>query len=124
MGYMSKEEFNLRMNKIKSENEQIELREKLKKEKNKFRRSKKNKTKTANIILTAAIIAIISYTIACLYVQYKTGTAVDSTLSTLWYSFWTVEVVVLAGIKVTKVIKNYKSESNVEPIDSNENSVG
>ena len=125
MGYMSKEEFNLRMNKIKSENEQIELREKLKAERNKFRRSKKNKMKTSNKVLIASIIAIILFTIACLYIQYKIGTEVSSTLITLWFSFWTVEIVALTGIKISKVIKNYKPELNSDQANSgDENSVG
>lgn len=114
MGYMTKEEFNSRMKKIQKENEQIELRNRLKAEKNKFKQSK---IKTSNKVLIAAIIAIILFTVVCLYIQYHTGTEVSSTLITLWFSFWTVEIVSLASIKVSKVFKNYESASNIEVND-------
>ena len=45
-------------------------------------------------------------------IQYNTGVEVSSTLSTLWYGFWTVEITALAGIKVTKVIKDKQTESD------------
>jgi len=68
-----------------------------------------NKMKTSNKILITAIIAIITFTVACLYIQCITNMEVSSTLITLWYSFWTVEVVSLAGIKMSKVKHNYSS---------------
>lgn len=114
LGYMSKKEFNSRMRKIQKKNEQIEFRNKLKAERNKFRRFKIGKMNTSTKVLIASIMAIVLYTIACLYIQNNTGIEVSSTLTTLWYSFWTVEIVALTGIKITKVIKDYDSitESN------------
>ena len=44
---------------------------------------------------------------------------VSSTLITLWYSFWTVEIISLAGIKVSKIFKDYNSMSDVD-IDNND----
>ena len=107
--YISTKEFDTKMRKIQRKNNQIELRNKLKSEKNKFKQH--NKMKTSNVVLIASIIAIISFTIACLYIQYETEIEVSSTLITLWYSFWTVEIVALTGIKITKVIKDYDSSS-------------
>jgi hypothetical protein len=66
---------------------------------------------TSNKVLLSSIAAIVMFTIACLYIQYKTEVEVSSTLITLWYSFWTVEIVALTGIKITKVIKDYDSMS-------------
>lgn len=117
MKYMTNKQFLKELEKIRSENKQIELRNKLKAERNKVRRFRFPKIKTSNKILIVAIMAVLLFSIACLYIQYKTGMEVSSTLITLWYSFWTVEIVSLAGIKVTKVLKDYK----VEPINSNEN---
>ena len=117
MKYMTNKQFLKELEKIRSENKQIELRNKLKAERNKVRRFRFPKMKTSNKILIVAIMAVLLFSIACLYIQYKTGMEVSSTLITLWYSFWTVEIVSLAGIKVTKVLKDYK----VEPINSNEN---
>lgn len=126
MRHISKEEYSLMMKKIKSDNEQIELRAKLKAEKNKSKKFKKTKMKTSNIVLTASIIAIVLFTIACLFIQYRIGTEVSSTLITLWFSFWTVEIVALTGIKISKVIKNYDSDFNIElkNIDDNSDAVG
>lgn len=106
------------MKKIKSENEQIELRAKLRAEKNKAKRFQKERMKTSNIVLISAITAIVLFTIACLFIQYRIGSEVSSTLITLWFSFWTVEIVALTGIKISKVIKNYNSESNVDQTNS------
>lgn len=110
LGYMSKKEFESRMRKIELNNKSKERKEKLKAEKNKFKRSKK--IKTSNIVLASAIIAVVGYTVASLYIQHHTGTEVSSTLTERWFRFWTVEVAVLAGIKVTKIFKDYISVSN------------
>ena len=111
MGYLSKEEFDFKMKKIQSKNKQIELRNKLKAEKHKSKLSK-NKIKTSNIVLISAIIAVIIYTAAAMYIQYNTSVEISSTLTEKWFRFWTVEVVALAGIKVTKVFKDIFSISN------------
>lgn len=114
LGYMSKKEFESRMRKIELNNKSKERKEKLKAEKNKFKRSKK--VKTSNIVLIAAIIAVISYTAAALYIQKSTNIEVSSTLTEKWFRFWTVEIVALAGIKVTKVFRDVFSisDSDVE----------
>lgn len=112
MRYLSKEEFDLKMKKIQSKNKQIELRNKLKAEKNKSKLSKFNKIKTSNLVLISAIIAVVGYTAASLYIQHNTGTEVSSTLTERWFRFWTVEIVALAGIKVTKVFRDIFSISN------------
>lgn len=113
MRHITKKEFSKKLNKIKSKNEQIELRNQLKAEKYKYR-TKFKAIKTSNVVLISAIIAVVSYTIACLYIQYNIGVEVSSTLTTLWFSFWTVELVSLAGIKVSKIFKKYKSTLNQE----------
>ena len=116
MRYLSKEEFSLEMKKIKQRNEKIKLRNELKAERRKLRRFKLSKIKTSNIVLASAVIAIIGYTIASLYIQYDTSVEVSSTLTTLWFSFWTVEIVALAGIKVSKVFKGNTSSHNDDDI--------
>ena len=86
----------------------------------------KNKIKVSNRMLIASVIAIIIFTIACLYIQYRTAVEVSSTLITLWFSFWTVEIVALTGIKVTKIFKDYDSTSNMEETysDDDEDAAG
>ena len=48
------------------------------------------------------------YTVAGIIVQMVTSTEISPTLTTAWYSYWTVEIVALAGIKITNVIKGEK----------------
>ena len=69
------------------------------------RRSKKRKS---DYVLVASILAIVLYTVAGIVVQIITGSEISPTLTTAWYSYWTVEIVALAGIKITNVIKGEK----------------
>lgn len=46
---------------------------------------------------------IILYTAADFALQYFAGIEVSPTLTTAWFSFWGVELVALAAIKVSKV---------------------
>ena len=69
------------------------------------RRSKKRKS---DYVLAASILAIVLYTVAGIVVQIITGLEISPTLTTAWYSYWTVEIVALAGIKITNVIKGEK----------------
>lgn len=107
---MKEEKFQKKLNKIKQRNEKIKQKNKLKKERNKYRKFSFSKMKTSNKVLAVAVLAIVLFTIACLYIQYKTEVMINDTLITFWYTFWTAEVVSLAGIKVTKVIKNRNTE--------------
>ena len=111
---MTEEKFQKELEKIQEKNEEIKLKNKLKAERNKYRR----KMSTSNKVLIASIMAIVIFTIICLYIQYATSTSVSDTLITLWYSFWTVEILSLAGIKISKVVKNYESSSIVEDEES------
>lgn len=116
---MTEEKFKKKLEKIKEKNKEIKFKNKLKAEKNKYKR----KMSTSNKVLIASIMAILVFTIACLYIQCATSMEVSSTLITLWYSFWTVEILSLAGIKISKVIKNYDTTSDVE-IETEDENVG
>ncbi len=110
MFYMSEEEFNSKLKKIQKKNADKQRKHLLKAEKNKIKQLKKSKMNTSNKVLVASIIAVLLFTIACLYIQYTTSIEVSSTLITAWYSFWTVELVSLAGIKVSKVFKENRHD--------------
>ena len=62
----------------------------------------RKKRKVSNVMLVIIVSAIILYTIAAFWVQYKTGVPIDSTLSTLYYAFWATELVALTTIKNSK----------------------
>jgi hypothetical protein len=76
------------------------------------RRSKKRKS---DYVLAASILAIVLYTVAGIVVQIITGSEISPTLTTAWYSYWTVEIVALAGIKITNVIRG---EDNIDVTDN------
>ena len=68
--------------------------------------------KVSNIMLFVVVTAIVGYVAANFILQYQTGMSMDSTITTAWFSFFTVEIVALTGIKVSKVIK--------KPLDDDE----
>lgn len=103
---MTEEKFQKKLQKIQQKNKEIELKNKLKEEKKKYRFSF-SKIKVSNRVLIASISAVVLFTIVCLFIQCKTGHEINDTLITLWYSFWTVEILALAGIKVSKVRKKH-----------------
>lgn len=108
MKFLTNEQYELKMKEIQLKNMQIKMRNDLKEEKRKYKKTKK--TSTSNKVLIASISAIILYTIVALVIQYYTSIEVSTTLSTLWYGFWTVEITALAGIKVSKVIKHQEDD--------------
>lgn len=72
----------------------------------------RKKRKVSNIMLCVIILAIVLYTIAAFWVQYKTGIPIDPTLSTLFYGFWTVELISLTTIKNNKTKHNNSCDEN------------
>ena len=72
----------------------------------------RKKRKVSNIMLVVIIAAILSYTIASFWLQYKTGIPVDSTLTTLYYTFWGTELVSLTTIRNHKT--KYGSKDDCE----------
>ena len=71
-------------------------------------RQHRSKKRKSDYVLAASILAIVLYTVAGIAVQIITGSEISPTLTTAWYSYWTVEIVALAGIKITNVIKGEK----------------
>jgi hypothetical protein len=65
------------------------------------------KKKVSNIMIAVSVIAIVIYTVASFIIQYFTGIEVSSTLTTCYFSFFGGELLVLAGIKITKVRNEY-----------------
>ena len=67
---------------------------------------------------------IILYTAASFHVTYMRGVQMDPTLTTCVYSFFGGELLLLAGLKVTKDIKGYGVENTNVSNESEENTVG
>lgn len=76
----------------------------------------KPKRKVSNMMLVLICTMIILYTAADFALQYFTQIEVSPTLTNAWFAFWGTELVALAAIKTTKVIK----EKDKELIEDNE----
>ncbi len=73
------------------------------------------KTGVSKIMLVIIVIAIILYTAADFFLQYKTGMEISATLTTCWFAFWGTEIVALAIIKTSKV--KHGDKNNNEEIE-------
>ena len=62
----------------------------------------RKKRKVSNIMLVTIIVAIVGYVVASFWLQYRTGIAIDPTITTCWFGFWTVEIIALTTIKNNK----------------------
>lgn len=80
---------------------------------------KKQKRKVSNIMLVLICAMIILYTAADFALQYFANVEVSPTLTTAWFTFWTVEIVALAAIKTSKV--KHGQEPTAEETTSDEN---
>lgn len=67
--------------------------------------TEKSKKKVSNIMLAITCTMIILYAAANFALQYFTSVEVSPTLTTAWFAFWSSEVFMLAGIKISKVLK-------------------
>lgn len=67
----------------------------------------------SDYIVAAAITAVAFYTAAAVVLQFCGFMEVSPTLTTCWFSFWTVEIVALAAIKRGKV-KHGNKKTNDE----------
>lgn len=121
---LTRQEFDEKVAVMRENNERLKILHEIREERAKYsNKEEKKQHKTSNIVLGCSIIAIVLYTVVSMIIQYNTGVEMSSTLSTLWYGFWTVEITALAGIKVTKVIKENNSDSTND-YENDENIVG
>ena len=70
--------------------------------------------KVSNLMLVIVCIMIVLYAIASFILQYFTQTEISPTLTTAWFAFWGTEIVSLAGIKISKVLRGEQQEENIE----------
>lgn len=107
---MSDKRFQKKLKRIEKRGERQKAKSELEAKYAKYYPSKRRKV--SNIMLVVVVTAIVGYVAANFILQYKTGMSMDSTITTAWFSFFTVEIVALTGIKVSKVIK--------KPLDDDE----
>lgn len=80
-------------------------------------KANKPKRKVSNIMLVLICTMIILYTAADFALQYFTNIEVSPTLTNAWFAFWGTELVALAAIKTTKVIKDQDKTEIAEPTE-------
>lgn len=108
--------FNIRMKLIRQRGERYKREKRIRDAYAEYWPDKK-KRKTSNIVVAISICAIIIYTVASFWITYVRGISMDPTLTTCVYSFFGSELLMLAGIRVSKVVKesyNYEYNSSTE----------
>lgn len=66
--------------------------------------------KVSNVMLCIIVIAIVGYVAASFVLQFCTSVEISPTITTCWFSFWTIEIIALAGIRISKVKREQKDE--------------
>lgn len=110
---MEDKSFQKKLEKIRKKGERQKARYELEERYAEYYPGKKRKV--SNIMLTIVVIAITLYTIANFWLTYATGMSMDSTLTTCFYAFWGSELIALATLKTSKIIKGTNHEE--PPID-------
>lgn len=108
--------FKLKLKRIKVRGERYKREYEAKKKYSQYVPERK-KRKVSNILLVVVVVAIVSYTVANLWITYATGMSVDSTLTTCFYAFFSSELFLLAGIKLSK-IKNRQDDVSYDEVHS------
>ena len=86
-------------------------------------KNNKPKKKVSNILLVLICIMIILYTAANFALQYFVQVEVSPTLTQAWFTFWGAELMALAGIKITKVVKGEESKNETEEDTTDNNEI-
>ena len=127
---MTDRKFQKKLKKIEKQGERYKKEYELKAAYAKYVPEKKKK-KVSNVMLTISVIAIVGYVVASFILQFQTSVEISSTISTLWFAFWTVEIFALAGIKLSKnkhginsVVSNIVDEHVSENEQTNEEDYG
>lgn len=77
-------------------------------------KKEKKKSSFSSLVIILTVLHIDLFIAALLYLHYI-GMSFNDTAVTCFFTFWSVEVLALAGIKIGKVRYNYKSyEDNLE----------
>lgn len=103
---MSEKRFNKKLERIKKQGERYKQEKELRDAYAQYVPDKK-KRKISNIMLVVTVIAIVGYVVANYILQYSTGVELSPTITPFWFAFWTGEIFVLAGIRISKVKNNY-----------------
>lgn len=105
---MTEKRFQRKLDKIKKRGERYKKEKELRDVYAKYVPERKQR-KVSNVMLCIIVIAIVGYVVADFVLQYRMGVELSPTITTCWFAFWTVEIVSLASIRVSKVVKEKSS---------------
>ena len=108
---MSEKRFQKKLARIKRRGERQKAKQAMKAKYAEYYPSKKRKV--SNIMLVVVVCAITIYTVANLWITYATGVVIDSTLTTCVYAFWGSELVALATLKTSKILKGIDGNGEI-----------
>ena len=79
----------------------------------------KRKLRFSSKIVLASVTAVVVYTVAVFMLEWAnlehlTNIQIPSEMTVSWYSFWTVELVMLASIRKTKIKNKYERDDDDE----------
>lgn len=86
-----------------------------------MRKNKRNIT--SKIVLAVSIISAIIYTIAAFFLQFNGNMEISPTLTTCFFTFFTVEIFNLTSIKKSKIKNNYNSQTDTQQNNINTNDI-
>lgn len=115
---MEDKSFQKKLEKIKKKGERQKAKYELEEQYAEYYPGKKRKV--SNIMLAIIVVAIVLYTVANFWLTYVTGVAMDSTLTTCFYAFWGSELIALATLKTSKIIKGADITNSVDDCGDNE----
>jgi hypothetical protein len=110
---MNDKKFQRKLKNMKKLGEQYRQEAEIREEYAKYVPERK-KRKVSNIMLVISVIAILAYTSANFLLTYISGISIDPTLTTCYYTFWGSELIALATMKTSKIIKESHSASVAE----------
>ena len=70
--------------------------------------------KVSNVMLVIVVAIVLAYTVASFALQFCTTVEISPTLTTCVFAFVSVELVSLAGIRVSKIKKENKDKGDAE----------
>lgn len=80
---------------------------------------KRKKNLTSKIILAISIASVVAYTTSAFLLQFNGNMEISPTLTTCFFTFFTVEIFNLTSIKKSKIKNNYDSQTSTEQVNNN-----
>lgn len=112
--YITEEEMNRQIERYERINVMKERKMAVDEVKNRYKVPLFTMENFSNKMVFISAFNIIWFTIACMILQFMGFAEMSSQLIVSWYAFWTVEIIALMSIKVSKVKANASDDDMVD----------